>query len=399
MDLDNDKTPTLDNDTDPNNLSIKVASVPKVDTPITPVEPITPTDVIPPIDTVPPVVAAPDTDNVVLIDNVQYAIDDQGNALNEDKSIKFTKTQLDEFENTSTDSSINIATIAAHVNFTPLDEAGVPINYDSTPDGVANFVSDTVAQRVPELVQEYLQQTFAANPELARAADYIDRYGSLAGIESNVDYSDVDVTTADEATLYNMVVAREMANGETLADAKDTANLYKDAKKLAERATKSKEYFVAKSANEKAMATEQARTQQVEVQKYWNDIKTIVANRKLTIGNEQITIPPVIQVKTGDGKTENRTPEDFFAYISVPRVYDIDGVKQNLTQSQYDELMEVKSRTSHNDILEALKRFTNYNVEQFIRDTRKAKDTKAIRTISTTSTKGNNNQTKVVGLR
>jgi len=395
MDINTDNTPTLDTDVDPNGLHIVVPSVPKVEpTPDVVATPATIPDVNTPL-------ATPDTtnDNAVLIDNVQYILDDQGNALNEDKSVKFTAAQLEAFENTSTDSPIDMSVIAAHVNFTPLDEQGTPINYDSTPEGVATYLNDTIQQRVPELVQEYLAQTFASNPELARAADYIERYGSLAGIESNVDYSGVDITSADEQTLYNMVVAREMANGETLTDAKTTADLYKDAKKLTERATKSKEYFVAKSANEKATATEQARVQQLEVQKYWNDIKNTVTSRKLMIGNEQITIPPVIKVKTGDGKTENRTPEDFFAYISVPKVFDVDGVKQNLTQSQYDELMEVKSRTAHNDIFEALKRFTKYDTEQFVKDVRKAKDTKAIRTISTTSTKGNANQPKVARLQ
>ena len=337
-----------------------------------------------------------DTD-AILIDGIQYTLDSNGNALNEDKTIKFTKTQIDEFDNSSNPPLIDIETITKHVNFTPLDEQGNPINYDSTPEGVANFVNDAVTQRVPELVDEYLQQQFAANPELAKAVDYINRYGSLAGIESNVDYSDVDITTATEETLYNMIVAKEMANGESLADAKETANLYKDAKKLAERATKSKEYFIAKNANEKASAIEQAKVKQVEVQNYWNNIKDTITNRKLTIGNEQITIPPVIKVKTGEGKTENRTPEDFFAYISVPKTFDIDGQKYNYTQSQYDELMERKSHTVHNEIFEALKRFTKYNNEQFIRDTKKAKETKSIRTI-TTSTKGNTTTGKTARL-
>ena len=61
--------------------------------------------------------------------------------------------------------------------------------------------------------------------------------------------------------------------------------------------------------------------------------------------------------------------------------------------------MEVKSRTAHNDIFEALKRFTHYDTEQFVKDVRKAKDTKAIRTISTTSTKGNVTQPKIVAYR
>ena len=377
-------------DDDPNKL---IVTIPTKD--ITPVEPIAPPVVpiveptvapgtIPPTD-IPPVTPA-DATSKISIDGTIFTLNDKGDALNADGSINLTKDQIDALDvPTPITNGVDINELISSVNYNPIDSAGVQITYEDTKEGRASYIKDVFEQRVPEMAQAIIANEFASNPELSRAYDYISRYGSLAGIESNVDYSIVDVTTTDEATKYNMVVAREMEKGETLAHAKMIADLMKDAKKLDEVATVAKSYFTSKAVQQAANAQQEHLDNQRELQVYWKGIQDTITSRKLSIGEQSITIPEVIKVKTAEGKVENRTSADFYAYLSVPKLFDIDGVQERLTQNQYDQKMELINRTPQNEIYDGLKRFTRYNNEQFIVDIKKANAVIGMRTISTTS--------------
>ena len=389
MTLDKDGNPI---DDDPNKLKVVIDTppvatppVPVVPTPVVPVvAPVVPPVINTPDPNVPPVVVPPvEPLAKILIDEVEYSLNATGDALNADGTINMTATQLDALENTPEPTDLKIEDIAARINYSPIDENGTPMTYDSNPDGIANFVKDVIDQRLPEMAQEMLVAEFVANPELARAYDYIARYGSLAGIESNVDYSVVDIANADEATKYNMIVAREMEKGETLTHAKMIADLLKDAKKLDDGATVAKTYFDSKNAETK----EQARLQAIEdartANEYWTGVKTAIANRKFTIGKQQIIIPEVIKVNTADGKFENRTSDDFYKYLSEVKTFDLNGQKRQLTQNQYDQLIETSNRTDVDAIYDGLKRFSKYNNEQFIVEIKKANAVAGIRSIST----------------
>ena len=382
---------------DPNHITLiiptKDASTPVVTVPpvVIPavVAPVIAPGTIPPSE-IPPITSSAtssDTISKISIDNVIYTLNDSGDALNPDGTVNLTKDQIDALDTPvpPITTGVDINELIASVNYNPIDSAGVQISYEDTKEGRASYIKDVFEQRVPELAQELLANELASNPEKLRAIDYIDRYGSLAGIESNVDYSIVDVTTADEATKYNMVVAREMEKGETLAHAKMIADLMKDAKKLDEVATVAKSYFSSKAVQQAATAKQEYLDNQQELKVYWDSIHNTISSRKLSIGDQTITIPEVIKVKTAEGKVENRTSTDFYEYLSVPKLFTINGNQERLTQNQYDQIIETQNRTPQNEIFDGLKRYTKYNNEQFIVDIKKANAVTGMRTISTTS--------------
>jgi len=372
-------------DDDPNKLKVIIDTPPVVPPVVPPVIP----PVVPPVDTTIPPVTPPVTPPVVeptakiLIDEVEYTLNVTGDAVNADGTVKMTAAEIAAVDSTPEPSELSIETIAARINYSPVDEAGTPITYEANPDGIVNYVKDVIDQRLPEMAQEMLAAEFTANPELARAYDYISRYGSLAGIESNVDYSAVDLTNADDATKYNMIVAREMEKGETLTHAKMIADFFRDGKKLDEGAAVSKTYFDSRNAETKEQARLQAIENDRKATEYWNGVRNTIANRKLTIGKQQITIPEVIKVNTADGKFENRTSDDFYKYLSEVKTFDVNGQKKQLTQNQYDQLIEADTRTDADAIYDGLKRFSKYNNEQFIVEIKKANTVAGIRSIST----------------
>lgn len=160
----------------------------------------------------------------ITIDDKDYTLDAQGNAIDPTTGVVFmTKEQIDAVDNTNTSNDL-IQQVEAINNFVITDESGNRINYDSTPQGIAKRELDLVNNAKVIGQNEGIQAFLKSNPELQAIYDYKQRYGTIEGFGTKIDYESIQLDVTNKDQLKSFVIEREIALGKSKEDAKAYAD-------------------------------------------------------------------------------------------------------------------------------------------------------------------------------
>ena len=212
----------------------------------------------------------------VEIDGVQYKLDDKGNALNDKGEVFKSKAELDQLE---LDNLPPLAVeIAQKLGYTPLDEKGNPKVYQDTIEDTVEAVKDIATEMNKKFREEFLN----SDPEFKEFVEYKARGGKLEDFvqKKTSSWKSVRLDESNEAQLESVVIADLVASGMSDEQAKETASLYKDTKKLKEFGKAAYQRLVTFEDNvekqEKLEFETRQKQQQEDNVKFWTSVKTVI---------------------------------------------------------------------------------------------------------------------------
>jgi len=338
----------------------------------------------------------PDKTEQVEIDSIVYKLDKDGNAVKEDGSIFKTKVELDELAKIQEPDLPNYAQeIAKITNIVIYDEKGEAITYDNTVEGLAAYVSSVREKTDNDSRIDTINKLVETFPVLSDVFRHLElNNGSLEGFTNRVNYSNVIVDKDNVEQQKNIIFDARIKKGDTKSEAEAFIKYIEADGTLNDMAISSLDYL--KSKDKEIVDAENREIEKREIAKqesqlqYTNAVNKILETGKLDINGKQYVIPKVFNFKD-NGKVVTKTINDFKDYITKPKTFDIAGQKVNITQNQYDYYMETQTRKVDDDVFEILKRFTKYDTSNFIEQQIENKKILEIRKYSTKNPKVNNN--------
>ena len=340
----------------------------------------------------------------IEIDGVIYNVDNEGNALDNNGNIKYSKSDISKFD--LPDTELNLNQILELTNIKPVDDKGNFVEYEQTPEGIAKYVSDVYEIASQQAIQEFQNNLFSKYPILSNVINHLSLHNSLEGFDKQIDYSSIELQENNELQLTNVIKEARKLRGESDEKVEKYINYLKDSNSLYSEAQEELNFLVAKDSEFKeSQAKDIELKQQQELkdsQEYWgiaiNDkgqiidlnksdsIYGIIKSGKINIGDESYTIPEKIRVSK-DGKVVYKSRNDFFNYLYNPIEVVIDNNKVQTTEYQLDMYNKNSSRKVSDDVFDAFKQFVNYDTSQFIKENFNRQEVKKV--IKKISTKPN----------
>lgn len=295
---------------------------------------------------------------VVVIDEKEYKLDKEGNAINEDGSIFMDKDKLKELEEVGSDDekTLNIEEIEKFSGIELLDKDGKKIIYDNSIEGIAKREADIKQHFLEQGKQESLNQFLEQNPDIYKMINYKDRHGTLEGYKEDVDYSKITLDKENEQQLSDVIIEAEIKKGNNIDRAKRTLNYIKSDGRLFEEAQESQQFLLerqnAETTQQRQREQEAINRQIREAEEHYgfrynnkgeieplnveNSVYDVIVNKGQI---EDLIIPTDgIKVKTGDGKLKHYSRKDVLNYISTV----VDG---GLSQAQIDERSRLTNKS------------------------------------------------------
>lgn len=254
------------------------------------------------------------------VDGTTYTVNDKGDVVDKDGNVFKPATEVKEwikaFQITEEDSDkeLSIPNIAKALDIEIVDEAGKPVEYENTPEGIKAFVQDAIETGRDEVAEATINTLYANYPFVKPMIDYYIANGnSLEGYNQVPDRSNIQIDDANEAqqeAIIRTAWNEEKRRGNVdsyIAYLKSQGTLAATAKEeLAALVEKDKAY--AKKLEDDAKAAQQKAVE--EATAYWNNVKNIINNKKIA----GYQIPDTIIVER-NGKKVSVTSDDFFNYL------------------------------------------------------------------------------------
>lgn len=358
-----------------------------------------------------------DTINAIEIDGEEYILSETGDALNTDKTVKYTKAELDAFDEASGESAV--ALLSKTTNIIPIDSDGVPIEYSDDDAGLAKYVSDVYDQGRSDSNKEFNSTLYNKYPVLQNIINHLElNNGDLTNFNNTVSYKDIDIDKKDETQMKSIIFAARKLRGEDSAKTEKYYNYLKDSdvdmKAVISESADELNYLKQIEEEETNRTQEQldakATADAESLKDYWGievkDGKVVDLNKEgsvyksiksgtLTLGDEKYIIPEKIRVKVGD-KVEYKTRDDFFKYVYQPVTQIVNGQKVTQTAHITDMQAEMSARSTGHDIFDAFKRYVKYDNTQFIKEQVAKANMKTITKRLTTNSKSNTSTSKAL---
>lgn len=293
---------------------------------------------------------------VIEVDDNKYTVDDKGNILDDKgnifKTAEEAKEWIESFEKVEqpSDKDNTIEAIQKAVDVIITDDNDKPIEYENTPDGIAKYVNDVIETGREEIAEAAINTLYQTFPFVKPMLDYYVANGrSLDGYNQIPDRSGIEVNEND-VNQQEAIIRVAWSEDNRTGDVNSYIEYLKNANKLAETAKteleglKTKDAAIKKQLEEAAIKKHQEEVEESE--KYWNNVKSIIASKKL--GEYQI--PDTITVER-EGKKVNLSPNDFFNYL-----YRTD--KNGQTAYVRDLLNETPESRLNDELLRAYLKFT-----------------------------------------
>lgn len=175
----------------------------------------------------------------IIIDDIEYTVDENGNAVDSTGNIKFTKEDIDKMsENNEDPTDDYFESISKASGIVIKDEAGQVKKYEQTIEGFAQREADVKALGEAEGFGKGFTKFMQDNPDIASIIEYKNRYGTIEGYAQHVDYSKVEIKD-DNAFLEDLIYKAEIQKGTTPERAKRLVEFAKANNTLKEDATES----------------------------------------------------------------------------------------------------------------------------------------------------------------
>lgn len=136
----------------------------------------------------------------VEIDGTLYTLDDNGNAVDDNGEIKFTKEQIDAMSDEEPNELDGdyIEAISKASGIVIKDEKGEPVKFEPTIEGFAKREAAVKALGEREGFAKGFNEFLANNPDIAALVEYKSKFGTIEGYSANVDYSKVEIKDDDD---------------------------------------------------------------------------------------------------------------------------------------------------------------------------------------------------------
>lgn len=338
---------------------------------------------------------------VVELDGIDLTINKDGDAVDNTGKVIKTSIELADLLKTNTQTQDQTSTnyikeIQSKTNLIINDEAGSPVTYENTVEGISKYAEDVFTTGKKTGAVEYEQSLLSEFPIIKDVINHLKLNGTLDGFTNKIDFSKISISESDEDQWLGIYIAAQEKRGVPEEEARVTAKYFKEDGKLKEYAQKSLSYLNAIQQQEELEINQMLQQQQQEEiendRTYWNEVKKVVLQEgKIKLGSEEFVIPKVMRV-TENGKTVTKSPSDFWNYVNVPKRYNIDGELLTMTPHQYDIFLENQKRNVNDDVYEALNRFLKQDKSQLIKAQVSTATAKQIIKLSTkTNTVGTGN--------
>lgn len=292
----------------------------------------------------------------IIIDEVEYKLDENGNAITEDGSIKFTKEEIEKMS--EDDDPINddyIEEISKATGIVITDDNGNPLKFEPTIEGFAKRESAVKALGEKEGFSKGFNEFLKQNPDIAALIDYKNRFGTIEGYSANNDYSKMELND-DENFLSDLIYKAEIQKGTSAERAKRLVEFAKVNNTLKEDATEALDWL--------------KKNQQAEADSYQNALKAEIEKErakeiafygvtydsdKITVHNSEGSLYDMVVKKGQIGdyiiptegiriKTDNGdkllSREELFDYFARPAI-EVDGMIYS--QAQYDAMTRLSN--------------------------------------------------------
>lgn len=364
----------------------------------------------------------------IEINDTEYSLDDNGNAIDNEGNIVFTKEDIEKAAGESEDSDedgVDVNTILNEIGIEIKDPEGKYVNYEPTPDGFKQVLKDVYEKGKLDTSNEAIDGLFNEYPVLRDALYYmqLNNTTDLSGYSKDPDYTKLKLDEKNTKQLKDVIYKSRIAKGDTEEEATAFVKYAEDDNKLGDYGKSALDYL--KNTQKATKETRERQIQQLRQQEENErkqfagfefsengEIKDLritgsvydkVMNKgKLNLGDVEITIPETIKVKLDSGKVRPATRKDFFHYLMIPKQRVINNQRVVMTDYEYDLEVKQQNTTVDNDILEAYKTFTGLSdaevaqQKELQREVRKIKKLKIKKQSGSTDKNNNNKKGNVV---
>lgn len=297
----------------------------------------------------------------IEFDGVTYTVNQNGDLVNEKGEVFKTKTEVADFlkeyttEEADTVPEINVADIQKLVGVDVVDENGKAVTFDSTPEGVAQYVNSVLELKKAEFAQAGINKLIEDYPVVNDFLNYYIANGnSYEGFGEMKDRSGIQIDESNEAQQIAIVREAWKEFGKR-GDVNKYINYLKDSGQLVDAAKDdlaALQQADAELREENSRAALQAQQEyEAQVVAYWKDVKSCIDKREIA----GYKIPNVIILDRG-GKQVSATPDDFFNYV-----YQVDD--NGMSQYQKELAKEAPAERMNDELLKAYLKYTgkSYN--------------------------------------
>lgn len=298
----------------------------------------------------------------VDVEGRELPIEADGSVKDADGNVILTKEQLlsqimegDEYLKEPEEDVSIYAQAEAISGLQLLDEEGNPLEFEETPQGLAQRDLHIARQEGNRIAKDYIASFFGEYPDLETAYYYYKLNGSLQGFGQQTNHEGITLALDNEQQHFDIIVESEMARGYNREQAVKRAELYKKNDMAYETAKEGLAFLVEREKAEKINLANQYQAEQARIEKaqqeYWTNVATKLNSGKIL----DYTIPENIRIVNQDGTVNYKSRRDFYNYISTP-------VKNGMTQAQVDAQSESLDVKLFNDYL----RFAGYNMDYIV---------------------------------
>jgi hypothetical protein len=327
------------------------------DPPADPADPAKPTN---PADT-----KVDDEVDAVEIGDVTYILDENGNALDEQGQVKYTKEQLEaedfnpdsEVSNDGDDSDDDNFSISKVEEITKIKvlKDGQELKFEDTVEGIAKREL-AIAEQYQNLgKQAAIDEYFKSNPELDRARQFLSVNGSLKDFGKVTTYKDVEIDPKNTEQMASIIIeGLKLSNMpesqiSSYVEYLRTSNGLEDAAKTNLDALKANEAEITKNISKKYQ--EQLDADRVERENFTKNVKNIISSGKV---NDFSIGETFIAERNGNKVTVTRN--ELIDYITKPRYKDSSGTIYS--EFDKDAMARDKALKDEDIIIDALTLFT-----------------------------------------
>jgi hypothetical protein len=327
------------------------------DPPADPADPAKPTN---PADT-----KVDDEVDAVEIGDVTYILDENGNALDEQGQVKYTKEQLEaedfnpdsEVSNDGDDSDDDNFSISKVEEITKIKvlKDGQELKFEDTVEGIAKREL-AIAEQYQNLgKQAAIDEYFKSNPELDRARQFLSVNGSLKDFGKVTTYKDVEIDPKNTEQMASIIIeGLKLSNMpesqiSSYVEYLRTSNGLEDAAKTNLDALKANEAEITKNISKKYQ--EQLDADRIERENFTKNVKNIISSGKV---NDFSIGETFIAERNGNKVTVTRN--ELIDYITKPRYKDSNGTIYS--EFDKDAMFRDKALKDEDIIIDALTLFT-----------------------------------------
>lgn len=221
--------------------------------------------------------------NEVEIEGIKYKLDNKGNALDSKGFIHKTKEQIDSMVSVEDEELPLVEEFIQKTGYEILDDKGQPKKFDDTIEGIIEAAKEVGKIEARKLYDNLIEQ----DPEFQEFIDYKKRGGSLKGFaEKKTDsWRSVKLDDNNELQLMDVVVADLVASGQDEEQAKLTAEMYKDTKRLKDFGKKAYQRLTSnediQEKEEQEEFVKQQQQQQENIKQHWDNVNEVIKKGSL----------------------------------------------------------------------------------------------------------------------